>query len=294
LGYSGTQSYVWYNTSTSSWNNSSVLGSGDLYSTLPNSSPTEPLSSPFNQWETLSYQSSSIIGSTPQYPIETDGLILWLDAGSDLSWPGSGVNWNDITNNNNDSTFYQSLSATTPNYSPENGGSFTFNGSNQKFSIPSTSPTLSAITNTVSVEAWLRPTLFDDREIFSKSSNGGLRMRLDNSGHVWMLGGNGPGPVFDIYVSSGTTTLNEWNQVVGVWTSSGFYTYINGVNSGYDSSSSLLVQGNLSGLDIGCFTGNSPDTHYQGNISIFRVYNKVLTSDEVLSNFNSQKDRFGL
>ena len=119
-------------------------------------------------------------------------------------------------------------------------------------------------------------------------------MRLDNSGHVWMLGANGPGPVYDIYVSSGTTTLNEWNQVVGVWTSSGFYTYINGVNSGYDSLSSLLVQANSSGLDIGCFTGNDPQFHYQGEMSIFRVYNRELTSDEVLSNFNSQKDRFGL
>jgi hypothetical protein len=292
--YTSTISYVWYDIPTTNWYNSSTLGSGTYYSYLESSSPTEPISGPFNEWVDMSSGPYTMISSEPQSPIEVIGLIVWLDAGSDISWAGSGTAWDDITDKNNNSTFYQSLTPTTPIYYPGFGGSFNLNGSNQKFTIPN-SVTLSAITNTVSVEVWLRPTLFDDREIFSKNSNSGFRMRLDSLGRVWMLGSNTTSPNnYSVYVSTGTTTLNQWNQVVAVWTSSGFYTYINGVNSGYDISMTLLVQSYNLALDIGCFTGNAPQYHFQGEISIFRMYNKVLTSDEVLSNFNSQKDRFGL
>jgi hypothetical protein len=236
-----------------------------------------------------------MISSEPQYPIEVSGLVVWLDAGSDLSWPSLGTAWNDITDNNNNSTFYQSLVPTNAAtvFSSDKMGNFSFNGSNQKFAIPNTS-TLSAITNTVSVEVWLKPTLFANREIFSKGSNDGIRMRIDPTGHLWMLGANAPGIGFGTYTSTGTTTLNQWNQVVGVWTSTGFYTYINGVDSGYDLNLSLLIQDYNLPLDIGCFTGDNSNFHYQGYMSIFRIYNRALTSDEVLSNFNSQKDRFGL
>ena len=292
--YTSVDSYVWYNTVTTEWNNTQSLGSGILYSSLASESTDEPISGPYNQWQTYSFGTSVVTASEPQYPIIVDELITWLDSGIQTSWSGSGFVWYDITINNNNGTYYQSSSATTPNYLVANGGSFSFNGSNQKFSIPN-SETLSAITNTVSVEVWLRPTLFDDREIFCQGSNFGYRMRLDTTGHLWMLGANTTTPTnYNIYVSTGTTTLNQWNQVVGVWTPTGFYTYINGINSGYDTSASLSVQ--LSGtiLDIGCFTGNNPDFHYEGDISVFRIYNKELTPDEVLSNFNSQKDRFGL
>ena len=116
-------------------------------------------------------------------------------------------------------------------------------------------------------------------------------MRFDFSGRLWMLGAKN-GPSFDTYTSTGSTTVNEWVQVVAVWTSTGYYTYINGINSGYDLTKTFLVQQYTDPLEIGVFTGDS--SHYKGDISIFRLYNRVLTSDEVLSNFNAQKDRFGL
>ena len=289
--YSVTDSWVYYDTTTTVWKNSSTLGGGTVYGTLDSLSSERPVSGPSNEWQVLSNSGRVILESQPKYPVYSNGLILYLDANINTSWSGSGVNWNDITNDNNNSTFYQALSPTTPIYSPSIGGSFSFNGSNQKFNIP-TSPTLSAITDTVSVEVWLRPTLFDNREILCKSSNLGYRMRLDTTGHLWMLGANGVS--YNEYTSSGTTTLNEWCQVVAVWTSSGYYTYINGVDSGYDPSYTLNVQLLSQSIDIGCFTGNAPEYHYQGDMSIVRMYNRVLTPEEVLSNYNSDKIRFGL
>jgi hypothetical protein len=288
--YTSTISYVWYEPTQTTWYNTPVLGNTNtIYSSLISADSLYPVSGPSNNWVSSTESYPSILSSEPQGNITTIGLIVWLDAGSDLSWPGSGTQWNDITDNNNDSTFYQLLSAATPNYLPAVGGSFSFNGTNQKFTIPN-SITLSGITNTVSVEVWLKPTLFDNRDIFSKNSNQGFRMRLDTTGHLWMLGANSSS--IDTYTSNDTATLNQWNQVVAVWTPSGFYTYINGVDSGSDLSKSLLVQQYYLGLDIGCFTGN--DNHYQGDMAIFRIYNRVLTSDEVLSNYLAQQNRFGI
>ena len=292
--YTSVVSNVWYDTTTTYWYNSSLLGGGDYYSQLNSSSTSVPLSGPFNEWVDMSSGPYTMTSSVPQTPIEIDGLIVWLDAGSDLSWPGSGSAWNDITDNNNDSTFYQSLAPTNAVFSTDKLGNFSFNGSNQKFVIPN-SATLSAITNTVSVEVWLKPTLFSDRDIFSKNSNSGFRMRFDTLGRLWMLGANTTLPNnYSIYISTGTATLNQWNHVVAVWSPTGFYTYINGVSSGFNTGLSLLVQSNNLALDIGCFTGNQSNTHFQGQMSVFRIYNRVLTSDEVSSNYNSQCGRFGL
>jgi hypothetical protein len=41
---------------------------------------------------------------------------------------------------------------------------------------------------------------------------------------------------------------------------------------------------------IGRFTTN----HFNGKISVVQIYNRVLSSNEILLNFNSYKGRFGL
>ena len=242
----------------------------------------------------MSYQSTSIIGSTPQYPIESDGLILWLDAGSDLSWPGSGTVWYDITSNNVNGIFITLPNITPPTFLPDKMGGFYFNGTNQKVSFPA-NPTISGITTVVSVEVWLKPTNLSNVEktqIFSKDSNSGFRMWIETNGCLSILGGSSISPFYQQYTSTASTVVNQWVHLVGVWSPSGFFTYINGVSGGYDNSKILQQQGNSGILEIGVFTGNS--YWFEGVQSVFRVYDRILTSDEVLSNFNSQKDRFGL
>lgn len=285
--YTTTQSVVWYDTPSTLWTQSSSLGGGTTYATLNSIDPLEPVSSLTNSWSNVGNPPISIYASEPIGTIVTDGLILWLDAGSPLSWPGSGTNWNDITDNNNDGVFYSNLVPAAPTFLPDKMGGFGFYG-NEKVRIPN-SPSLSAITNEVSVEVWIKPTLLNDLEIFSKNSNQGYRMRLDSGGHLWMLGSK-PTLLADIYTSTGSTSVNQWVHLVAVWTSTGYYTYINGVNAGYDLTKTFLVQQNNLQLDIGCFTGDASD--FLGTQSIFRLYNRALTPSEVLSNYNTESSRF--
>jgi hypothetical protein len=286
--YSSTESVVWYDSPNDLWIQSSTLAGGDVYSRLSSVDPIYPVSSVASPWTPVYTSSRSIVRSEPVYPITTDGLVLWYDAGSDLSWPSSSTSLFDITNNNNDGTFYTSISPTIPTYLKPNMGGFSFNGTNQKI-ICGNGSTLSSISNTVSVEAWVKPDLFKNfSEIFSKNSNQGFRMRLTLLGQLSIIGGRNGG--VDEYVSTGTTTANQWVHLVGVWTSTGYYTYINGVSGGYDNTKTLLVQQNNGPLEIGVRTGGSD--WFDGTISIFRVYNRALSATDVLNNFNSEKNRF--
>ena len=281
------------------YNNSFAFNFGSQYASIPSNisglgvngataSGLEFSVGKYNQFKVRPFR----LQKEANYNLVTDGLIIWLDAGvSDLSWSGSGTGWYDITSNNNNGVFYTGLTAAQPTYLPQNMGGFSFNGTNQKVIIHN-SPSLLAISNAVTVEVWVKPSVIDtDREIFSKNSNQGYRMRLDSTGHLWMLGGKATSS-FDTYTSTGTTTANKWVQLVAVWTSSGYYTYMNGVSSGFDLTKTFSIQVNTLQLELGVFTGGAE--WFNGVQSVFRVYNRALTSSEVNYNFNAQRNRFGL
>jgi len=65
--------------------------------------------------------------------------------------------------------------------------------------------------------------------------------------------------------------------------------YINGVAAG-------TFSGNSNGKNLSMHVGNYNSNNYwmNGNIAIARAYNRVLSSTEILANFNAQKGRFGI
>ena len=58
-------------------------------------------------------------------PVVTNGLILCLDSGNQLSYPGSGANWNDLSNKKLCTLF------NTPTFSTDLGGVLNFNGTDE-------------------------------------------------------------------------------------------------------------------------------------------------------------------
>jgi hypothetical protein len=289
--YTSIISYVWYDPTTNLWTESSALGGGLIYTTLNSLDNSEPVSGPENPWISTPYViNSTIIGSEPNLPIITTGLVLWYDAGTTLSWPGSGTILTDITGNNT-GTFYSNLVITPPTFLDGNMGAFQFVNADNDVISCTNGPTLSGITNTVTLEGWFKPSALDGGNLFSKNSNQGFRVRIDSNGTLFMVGAKA-GPSLDTFSSTGTVTVNTWSHIVAVWTSTGYYTYINGVNAGFSLSKTFLVQTNTNPLLIGQNSGSAE--RYSGLGSIFRVYNRVLSASEVLSNFNSEKSRFGL
>ena len=68
----------------------------------------------------LGGNTSISLSSFPQ-GIETDNLVLYLDAGNPTSYPGTGNIWFDISGSSNNSTLVNS-----PTFSSANQGSFLF------------------------------------------------------------------------------------------------------------------------------------------------------------------------
>lgn len=73
--------------------------------------------------------------------------------------------------------------------------------------------------------------------------------------------------------------------------------YINGILENSVTLNSVLdavhnATGSLRKMMIGAWNSTTPTYFFNGKISTFKIYNKVLTSDEVLSNYNSSKNRF--
>ena len=110
-------------------------------------------------------------------------------------------------------------------------------------------------------------------------------MRFQSNGTFWMYS-NG-----NSLTSPSAYTINNWYYVTAVFTSSGLKMYVNGnpVNSNFVPFNPSYSSSNFY---IGAFSPTQE--FFQGAISIISVYNRELSSTEILQNFNAQKTRFGL
>jgi hypothetical protein len=96
-----------------------------------------------------------------------------------------------------------------------------------------------------------------------------------------------------------TLSANTWFYVTAVCQNGGgsIDLYKNGVIiSG--SASSLLTSGtiqyDINEFNVGFRFVGGPTDPYTGNITSVSIYNRALTSDEILQNYNATKSRFGL
>jgi hypothetical protein len=227
--------------------------------------------------------------------VETDNLILWLDANEINSYGGSGTTWFDLT-----SPQYNATLVNSPTFS---SGSFTFNGTNQYASIPHTSSLKP--TNEITLEQWLNaddwtagtPTSY--KTALSTAQGGGYAHYIWEG--VWKsyvrTAGSYQIPTADV------SSLTGWHHFVTTF--DGRYTklYIDGViqntldlgSSGnpiqYAFNNSLLIGAEASSTT----TPETPDGKYwDGKISTTLLYDRALTDNEVLQNYNTTKTRFGI
>jgi len=80
----------------------------------------------------------------------------------------------------------------------------------------------------------------------------------------------------------------KWHHIVGTFDTSNLYKYVDGVFSqgGTTGQPYLTTTDNL---EIGRIVA-----YFTGNISIVRIYNRVLTPTEITQNFNAYKNRFNI
>ena len=220
--------------------------------------------------------------------IVTDGLVLCLDAGNRKSYPGSGTAWTDLSGRGNNGTLENE-----PTYSSANGGTFSFDGTNDYAEVPTTSSINDCLSGDFTYEVWTYPKTngFVSGKIFGKGafqqSTGfnGLRYRTDSFSSSWQFNTNNES--FTLF----TLPPNTWYHLVITRSGTTLSGYLNG-NITSSHTTSFNFSGNYP-LRISANNQPTPDTTSQ-NLPVFRQYNRALSATEIAQNYNALKGRYGL
>ena len=211
--------------------------------------------------------------------IITDGLVLALDAGNVKSYPRSGTRWSDLSGNNNNGTLTNG-----PTFNAANGGSIVFDGTNDYVNLASAVNTNASFTLTF----WAVRTADANPTLFSGINVGGgyLQIRMSESyvslvkSFIAELGNFG---------ASSATSLNTIAQIVLTRTGTTYTVYVDGQQKGTLTFTQTYITANTT---IGI---NSQSTEpFTGRVYQFLYYNRVLSPDEILQNFNATRARFGV
>ena len=223
--------------------------------------------------------------------IVTDGLVLCLDAGDKMSYPGAGTTWTDLSKQGNNGTLTNG-----PTFDSANGGSIIFDGTNDYVSITRNS---SITPNYISVCGWIK--------INSKSSSQFLLAlpRSVNGGASYMMYYSLSLDGFVAYARTNSTgtiqTTSTFSPDTGRWyflcmTSNGsnLILFIDGEFEASLSFSSVLEYSGSTVLRIGSYDNQGTPTYTNGNIPNVSIYNRALSAEEIKQNYKATKGRFGL
>ena len=224
--------------------------------------------------------------------VVTSNLILHYDPSNTSSYPGTGTTINDLSGGGRNGTM-SNITHTSPY--------FTYNGTSSQISIPD-DVVLEPGTGDFTVETWVYYSVIDgsQRTFISKTDNGGgandwsYGLRTNVAGATYLEVGNGTTSVTS---PSYNVSTGQWYQIVGVWTnvaSNSIAIYINGTSQGSNSHSFTSVKNSINPIYLGNYNGNEYQQSFNGRMGITRLYNKALSSSEVLQNFNTDKSKYGL
>ena len=225
------------------------------------------------------------------------GPVLCLDAGSKLSYPGSGTTWTDLSGNGNTGTL-----ANGPIYDATNGGSFSFNGTNQYATVASTTAINPA--DQFTIDAWFNANAAAI-VICSKYVGGGggylMHIReIAGSKYAAIDGRNGNASVAYFTLNTSTAlTLGSWYNFTCTFNNITLTPYLNGVAVPFTYGAGG-TGGVLNGS--GTFVNSAPfyvgqvlsASYFNGKISCCKLYNRVLSATEISTNFNLLRGRYGI
>ena len=222
--------------------------------------------------------------------IVTDGLVLCLDAGDKMSYPGAGTTWYDLTANKNNMTLYNG-----PTFTTENGGAIVFDGTDDY--AKNINNDFTQVTNfTIEICIKLNQNLNSGsgfRGIFS-TMNGtdGYQLFWRSTGYFYFYRGN-----IALHTATGSSfSSGDILNLVVVWDSSNINNcsiYINNEDK-TDTRGSTSTSNSTDYLTLG---GPRPDAFsYYLNEDIYfcKMYNRALSRDEITQNYKATKGRFGL
>ena len=227
--------------------------------------------------------------------ISESGLVLYLDAGNSRSYPSSGTTWNDISGNNNSGTLTNG-----PTFSSNNLGSIAFNSSSLQY-VNIANPTVFDFANTTfTTSVWVKTISTATQLIITKGyTSGGWTIALQPDGTVEVgTKNNTTGATACGRASVAVINDNMWHCISAICTTSttvvnsnDIQIYIDGILNQGAITKSLTYSTEAANLNIG---RRSIGLYFTGNVANLQIWNRALSPQEILQNFNAQRSRFGV
>jgi hypothetical protein len=231
--------------------------------------------------------------------LNRNGLVLYLDASSKMSYQGTGTSWNDLSWNNR-----VGVLTNGPTFNESNGGSIVFDGNNDFVEF---GDILDLGTNSLTVNIWTYINSVSTGQTFlSKALLGAQNFRYSvgtggpsNDRLTAFMQGNGGTDI----APYGSTSLpiNTWFMSTFIFDrTSNIRIYYNGVRETLTNSATISQ---WTGLDfqsinpfrVGSYTGANNVTPVQstnGRIASVIVYFRAITEDEIFKIYKNTKAKF--
>lgn len=232
-----------------------------------------------------------MIFGTP--PIVANGLIFSLDAANYRSYTSGSSNWFSIIRNPISGSFVNG-----PGFSTDGGGSVTFNGVS---AYVETGNSILTSNSSYTMGVWARSSVADTVNATNRvMGNADSASGLSGADIIW-----GYPTATSIYIArragasegsrdtTGTLSnlLTGWHYITVTYDHTGVGTILYGDATRIGSNTNLGLTCSLPfrvGRD-----GNSTDK-FNGLVSVVQLYNRALTAQEVLQNYNALKTRFNI
>ena len=240
--------------------------------------------------------------------VVTDGLVLALDAANPKSYVSGSTTWYDLSGNNNSGSLVNG-----PTYSSANNGSLVFSGTTQYGNLPISFANVSSSTCVFNLSFSSVTTAYRILLCYGNTTaNYVCNIRLSSSSDGIPSVGNARLAirVYDTGASINNTIIGTTNistntnyNIAFVMLPSSYKIYINGVEetlsvfgglnngkwigNGITATSTAIALGSQ-------FYNNIYDNYFAGTLYTTQIYNRALSSTEVLQNYNALKSRFNL
>ena len=228
--------------------------------------------------------------------IVTTGLVFNMDFSKFACYPRSGTTCTDL-NASIDGTFTNGAAFTTDNL-----GAFVGDGVDDFVNCGN-----NAIFQTfpLTIEAWVFCDADKDRNaIITKGRSSGNRIDRDwdiiwidttRTNMDFMVSDGGSN--WSVFLQATKPSAGAWHQIVAQWdgttSTNGAKIFTDTTLAGQTTATSTVVANNH-GVNIGGFHPTNANRTWDGKIAVIRMYDRILSTDEISINYNALKDRFGL
>lgn len=219
--------------------------------------------------------------------------MLWLDAAQTTSYSGSGATWTDLSPTPKNYT----LTASPTFNSTTGGGVITFAGASSQYATSASTLFNSTTYPAYTMNLWVYPT--GAGQLISVTGTTAINTgyhysAIEISAAGVIKFGQWTGAV-DTVIATSTQSLNAWYNLTITYASTLATAYVNGVSVG-TSATAWSAPGASTFFALMAIDSTNMGTsgYASGSIGSFMAYNRALTVNEVVQNYNALCNRYAL